>query len=557
MSNKKSSKNSAKPNKAKSDEKKAEKKVINKSTRAVIIASAAVLLVAAAVLIGIFAVKPAIEKGKEPTTVSVSGGSSSDGEKYTYVDYKGARMPKEFVEVLNQAAIDSKNACAEYGVAVKVGDRDISVPEFIFYYIDQYYVKVGDVETSKSENNGENRTGYDPLVLPDAQQCLNKGYTWAENFTLKALEMMVYYCEGFDKAIEAKTQFTEDEIAQIIQIYSRIDNYSKTTGKSPEELLKGTYADGLTYPMFKAREIMRLYTERYESNKKNELYNSYSEEVVKSKLDENMSEYTVVKARVYPIEGVYDEDEVAKISNEKEFIDYANGNYPGQGYDAEITTQCFYTRHTDIESVYGEVVADWIFDPARKQGEIGVVEDFLFRYVIYIEKLPYLNTSCNVISFQNEVDASTLNEQQITESRKSFENQYEEWKKNGATKDKFIKQFESSDYGGEMIIRNGVYSYEINNWLFDEARKEGDTAYFYDDEGVYVFYYLKNNTDDYDWDIYIRTELSENDYNELYEQITAEDYAVKRYDTVITKCQKSANVRITDKINEAKAKEEE
>ena len=556
MSNKKSQKKAAKPVNSNAGEKTTEKKGINKSTRNILIAAAAVVVVAAAVLIGVFAVKPAIEKSKEPATFSVEGGSSNEGESYTYIDYNGVRMPKEFAEVLNQAAIDSKKACDEYGVALKVGDREISTPEFVFYYIDQYYVKVGEVETSKSENNGENRTGYDPLVLPDAQQCLNKGYTWAENFTQKAIENMIYYYEGFDKAMEAGIQFTEDEISQIISIYSRIDEYSKTTKKEPEELLKSTYADGLTYPMFKAREIMRIYTERYESNKKNELYDSYSDEFVKSKLDANVNDYTVVKARVYPIEGVYDEDEVAKITNEKEFLDYANGNYPGQGYNAEITTQCFYTRHSTIEDVYGEVVADWIFDPARKPGEVGVVEDFLFRYVIYIEKLPFLNTSCNVLIFENAVDSSTMNAEQIEESRKSVEEQYEEWKKNGASKEDFIKLCENSDYGAERLVRNGAYSYEINNWLLDDSRKAGDSAYFYDDDGVYIFYYLQKNTDDYDWDVYIRTEQSQSDYDALYEEAKKEDYSVKRYDSDITKGQKSANVRITEKINEAKAKEE-
>ena len=149
-----------------------------------------------------------------------------------------------------------------------------------------------------------------------------------------------------------------------------------------------------------------------------------------------------------------------------------------------------------------------------------------------------------------------MSAEQIEESRKSVEEQYEEWKKNGASKEDFIKLCENSDYGAERLVRNGAYSYEINNWLLDDSRKAGDSAYFYDDDGVYIFYYLQKNTDDYDWNVYIRTEQSQSDYDALYEEAKKEDYSVKRYDSDITKGQKSANVRITEKINEAKAKEE-
>ena len=87
MSNKKSQKKAAKPVNSNAGEKTTEKKGINKSTRNILIAAAAVVVVAAAVLIGVFAVKPAIEKSKEPATFSVEGGSSNEGESYTYIDY--------------------------------------------------------------------------------------------------------------------------------------------------------------------------------------------------------------------------------------------------------------------------------------------------------------------------------------------------------------------------------------------------------------------------------------------------------------------------------------
>lgn len=521
----------------------------NKKT-AVIIAAAAIFLVVC-ILLGIFVVKPAVEKNKEPSTVPTSSGDGVKLGNYTYVDYNGTQMAEELAAVLNQAAIDSAAACEKYGVAVTLGDRDISRSEFHLYYLDQYRTQMTEVEYSK-EKTGANRTGYDIDKLPDAQNHPTKDMTWAEEFTLKAIDVIKLNYAGFDMAIKTGVQLEENEIADVIMSYRRVENYANQFQKEPDEYVAGIYTDGLTYSMFAAREIIVAYASKYESAKKLELYDSYSEEKVSKYLSENDSDYKIIKARVYPIEGEYDPVEVSKVNTEKEFLEFANGNYPYGGYYAETRTQCFYVTKTSIANTFGDEVADWLFSSDRVPGETQVVEGQLFDYLCHVIELPYYGTSCHIMSY--EVDHNeALDEEGKQAEVEKVEKMLEEWKNGDATPESFAEIAEMSSYTPERDVRSGEYGYKINNWLFDKARKPGDTAVFSDEYGIYMIYYVQKNEEDFDWNVYIRSEFAEEDYDSHFNEVSeGKIYEVDMNSSIVNRVVKTANVRITNQINERK-----
>lgn len=535
--------------------KKVEKKVeeaaegSRKSTK-IIIAAAIAIVVAALVLVGIFVVKPAIENKEEPTTVSLGEGTKNEGENYTYVEYKGARMATELAEILNLAQADAQKSINQYGEALKLGDRKISKSELAMYYLDEYRMQVYEVDYA-IEQRGSNVTGYDPMILPDEQKYITGDMTWAEEFTQKAISAVQNSYSTFDEALKNGFTLTEPEIYDLIQTYSRIETYILGSDTTVDEYVENVYGDGVTYALFSAREIIHAYASKYEQAKIAEYQASYTEE----KLDEiraaDESSYQIVKARVYPIEGEYEPSEVSKINTEAEFLDFAVNNYPNGNYNAEVRSQCFYYTKKVISSTYGTEVGEWLFSKDRVAGEIDVVTGQLYDYLVYIEKLPFYGTSCDVIAYEYPLSGSETNEE-IKEIYEEVKALYDDWSAQNMTPDEFRKAVNQTAYGSEGFVRTMDYYFQINNWLFDEVRNSGDMEFFADTSGLYIIYYVENNEDDYDWKQYIRDEMSVAQYNEEHDALVEESYEVERNDDVIRLTWKTANRRITYNINKSK-----
>lgn len=519
-----------------------------KSAKGIIIAVCALVLVAAIVLTVVFVVKPgSSDNGTTTTAGNVYTVPGANG--YTYAEYKGVSMPQEFVDILTQADADREAACNTYGVALEIGDIKISRPEFTSYYYDQYSLQKTEIEQS-IEQTGANRTGYDPEKMPDDQQCLNKGYTWAEDFTLKAIETIQDNYRSFERALEKNITLTDDEISLTEYQFSVLELGSEFQQRSVKELLEEIYGEGYTEAMFKAREIMLAYKEKYETVSKQEYAEKYSEAELQAQFDEDISANTVVVGRVYPVEGEYDAVEVSKIKTEEEFLEYANRNNPRADYVAETRTLCNYIDKKTISETFGAEVGEWMFSEERVPGEITVVQGLLYRYLVYIERLPYLSVSRNILYCGYDYESS-LTEEERAKLLEDMQTKFDEWKNGGATQQAFGEMcYEIS--GTETVnARIGDFYYVFENWIFDEARKPGDAQVIDSDVGCAAIYFIEENAGDYDWKQNMRNENGEADFYEEHEKDIEKNYEPERNKTVINRVYKSVNVTITKRLAEA------
>ncbi len=523
-----------------------------KSPKTIIIIIAAVVIVAAAVLVGIFVIKPAIDKNTEPTTVPVVTNPPKEGEVFTYADYKGARMPVQFIEILNQAELDCQKAAKETGVALKVGDREISKSEFLMYYLDQYRLQMHEINYS-IEQRGSNMTGYDPEKLPDEQNAVGVDYTFAEDFTRKAADVIKTNYASFDLAVRNNTQLTEVEIDNLIVSYERVKEYAKYSleEKTADQMITETYGAGTTYAMFAAREIMQTYAKKYEEVKTEELHKSYPEETVIERLNENETKYKVIKARIYPIEGEYEPEEISKVATEEQFLEFAQNNYPNGGFSAKHKTNAHFVSYDTVGRTFGYEVADWAFSDARVPGEIGLVQGQIYECLVYIETPAFFDTSCEVITYEYTYAEGTT-EEEFNQIADEIQTMYDGWVESNMTEEEFRTACLETGYGFERTYRTGDLFFYVNSWILDENRKSGDMGMFNDGTTVYIVYYCRNNPEDFDWELNIRTEMSVEDYKAEYDEFVDDNYESKRYDNVIIQAQKTANVRITNNINAAK-----
>lgn len=524
-----------------------------KPVKPIIIAAVAVLL-AAAVIVAVVLVKK--DNGGTPDNGEIVT-MPDNGTQYTYAKYKTTAMPVEFVEILNQAEKDSAAACEKYGVALEIGERKISVPEFVMNYYDQHSRMVGSADYS-IQQTGENRTGYDYEILPGEQKHIRHDYTWQEQFTLDAVEGMreVYYF--FDKAVERKTEISVMTIAATIDSYEIVDERSGRLGITPDESLEEIYGPGVTEAMYKAREIMMAYAQQADIDMVAEKTDSYSEEDIEEKIKEKKHDYTMLVGRVYPIEGEYNEAEIAAVKNEEQFIAFAQKNFPFEDYDAELKTQCEYVMRSDVADVFGEETADWMFNDERKAGDIAVVSGMLFDYLCYIETPPYFATSRQIIYCDYEyMNNETAEDRQSI--AKDAEAKYLEWKEKDGTKEGFAELSVSLYGNGEVTVRERDLYYEVGSWVFNSERKPGDSAFISYDTGYTIAYFVDYNNDDYDWKQYIRQDLSVEESTEENEKAQDRYYDVDSNDANMEKAYATANKCIEaniKRINERKENQE-
>lgn len=510
--------------------------VKNDKNKKVLIIAAAVLVIAlavAATVIGVKYFRGDFENVNPVTTQEYGEGERKEGEKYSYVEYDGVRMPVEFADILNQAAIDSQKACESQGIALTLGETQFSKPEFRMYYYEQacsQYEKAADTELE----NGVNRSGFDIALAPSEQKHLQDDFTWQDHFVDNAVDRIKYCTATFEMAKNDGFEFNEQQIDAIL---SYCDTYKPAEDKMVS-FYEENFGPGATYYMYCAKYIRDSYSQVYSTVKSSELESAVTEEEMTKEFEDNRRDYLVAGCRVYPIESKYEKAEVAGIKTEQQFIDFAQKNFTeiyGEGYDLSVRTENKFLSYQTAADVYGGEVADWLYDSKRKVGDIEVVETMLYDYLCYIEVLPFESFSADV--FLCEMAYQDLNNAEtIKNDQEGLKMLYDKWQKGEATIESLEALtegtvFTTGDYtarAGEELDRQILY------WIFDDARKEGDHGIFNTQEAAYIVYFKSHNKDQQDWKYYSTLYLASVKFDKLLADFVEENFdRERRNDSVI------------------------
>lgn len=501
---------------------------------------AAVLVIVTAV--SVYFVKKNADEPQKPVADPVVTVESGESE-YTLAEYKGTKMPVEFVEILNQAEQDSYEACEKYGVALELGERNISMPEFVMYYYD-VYVFQSEAAVYSMQETGANRTGFDLSTLPRDQKYIREDYTWSEQFTIEVIDNMALNYMMFDEAVENGVELDNSEISDLFESIDFVESNAERDNITPDEEISDAYCEGLTAAMYNAREIVVAFATKYDEVKGNELKQSYSESEIEAERDKNQGLYSVAKLRVYPIEGDYVESEVNAVRTEQQLIDYANNNHPRDTYDADFSTDCGYITKGRVADVYGDEVAAWAFETGRKAGDIEVVEGMLFRYLVYVEVPAFYTTSCDIMFVGSQYD-DTMTAEDRKKLFETEEERYLKWKNEDGTKEGFWDYSTSAGGIGEETIRVGTYHFQIDNWIFDPERKAGDSAVLDTSGGCGAVYYIGKNEDDYDWEENVRADMATAELKAYQTETIEKNYNAERKNSVLNDAYDAADIVIS------------
>ena len=209
-------------------------------------------------------------------------------------------------------------------------------------------------------------------------------------------------------------------------------------------------------------------------------------------------------------EPVYTEE--AKAAAKKQAEDYAEQ----MPEDASNVT---YTK-SDVTTYLSKEIADWLFDDARKDGDVKVFardEKETYFYTVRFDSRDtndYGLVNANVISIAKDTDDAELKEGEQTAVEKK--DALLAAVKDGMTDDEFSNAVTGLGYtANSTSISHTSYFEDIRTFLFDENRKAGDLFAYEGDTAYYVVRYVSTDEQTYR-DKLVREDL----WNKEYESIS-------------------------------------
>lgn len=417
------------------------------------------------------------------------------------------------IKLVNRPSYDTKAA------VVTVGSESISVPVYNYFYsmaaseVNSYYSAYiqSNVPVSQQSNLFGDGTLEDYL-----KQYTNSSLQAVLNVVADAKAHNFQLSDEEKASIESSAASLEEDYEQYKAYYSNIQKY-----------FEARFGEGCDMDNFK--EYLTLAT-IYSSylTKASEEFKPSAEELAAA-YQKDTSAYDLVSYSYALSEAEATETEKADgdadSSTTKTYTDLAKAAAAAQAeaYTKNMPEDAIrqtYARKTTISSRLNSEVADWLFDDARKEGDVMYFasnEEGILYYTVRFdgrETNDYCLVNANIITIAKDKEGS-----EPAEGEKSAAQKHSDLLAaihDGMTDDEFVEAAKAQNIStGTMPITKGYAVPEIVSFLFDESRKEGDlfTA-FEDDTYYYVVRYSSTQEESYR-DQQVRSSLWTEHYNEL------------------------------------------
>lgn len=451
-----------------------------------------------------------------------------------------------------------------------VGSDKISTAEFAYYYNAQYQQM--SYMSSYYAQSGYN-IGFDSSKSPDdptntTTDADGNKITWAQYFTDSAVERAQFIDAYYKEALKADFKLSEDEQKEIEET---VENYRKQAAENNFSLsayLKASFGEGFNEKTFRKQLEMETIAQNFYNDQKSSFNADVKDSDIEAEYKENAKKYNYADVRFFAFtyttlsaaEGE-SEDELkarqtaandellakakevyAKCKDADSFIAAVKA-YKNEGSDTpsdtDATTLTNHILYSAASSSLTEKGADWLFDGARKAGDITLIEGEKGAYIIMCVKPSYTGNSVNVrhclIKF-NAADEDNVTDEEKKAAYDKAKKLYDSWLGGDKTEDSFktLVTANSEDTGSvengglyENIRITDSYVSEFLDWSFADGRKAGDSGIIETTYGYHIMYFVSDNTDDLDWKNTIRTDMGKTAFDEYNENLLADDGSYK------------------------------
>lgn len=433
-----------------------------------------------------------------------------------------------FATTTTLMAVERNKQINDYVVSdyVKVNDNIISLSEYRYVYWQELnafnneyaeYLTTYGIDTSKDYH-------LQPVTSSSKQ-------TWGDVIDKRVFSTIAAYTALYNSA-KAENFYSEKTAEKVESLKSSFKSCAASENVSVDTYASTHIVNGCTLEHLETYMEKQAIAELYANAKEAEVI--VTEEDIQNHYEENKKEYDIVQYRYFAFSpsdydkkineanGAVTTEDILKWAKEdalkfyenvfdeetfiKNCVDFSNEDIAQAKYiekDGSLITGGSY-NNTDTE------VAEWLFDDARKYGDVSVVysENKQTYYVIYFIKrekdisktinarliyLPYDKKATNTFLVNEDVKKATQKEAE-TILEKYNENPSETTFANLALS--YSKDVVSSNYGGLWTnVSSTSFAPSIANWILQEEHKENEIEQIDTAEGIYIIMFLSYNED--------------------------------------------------------------
>lgn len=399
---------------------------------------------------------------------------------------------------------------------------------FVYVYIAMQPPKVD------FEDNAATISGVDISAAEFFLHCSSVQGSSADEIKQGALDRAALYNAIYAKAKSEGYKLPEAEQKSLDEQLASIQTAAQSAGKSVDEYVSSSVAKGFTFDMIKTYFEKEAYVNSYYGSKIEGVMDSYKgddglkkleESYNKTKTDNDLADFSYWYFDM-STEGAEDKaNAVADAVRGGKTLDEAL-----KAVDEKISAVTVNKSTKKQIEDFNKDLAAWLYKTDDKgayvngNGAVEVVKDSTFAYVVYVNEAPSKDTVYPVtanyikiaISADTTIKTAEMNKleakkiaDKILEEFLSTDKSAEKMTEIATTYTKDNKSVTTSKF--EKVVNDGTLDASLENWLFDEARKEKDvTAELIETESAYYILYFVEKAENAVWyDLTLNTLVSE------------------------------------------------
>lgn len=341
--------------------------------------------------------------------------------------------------------------------AVEIGDHDISVAAFNYYYQNAYQNTYSAIQ----ETYGDYASMIIDTSTPLDEQQYSETQTWQDYLTETTLSDLTEIYAFYDAAVENGYTLDEAAQAEMEDIVSSMASAAESAGYSLNNYLGAVFGKGVNEALY--RELLNIVTVATEYAADIEAGFTFTDEEIEAYYQENRNEIDSVTARIYPISFESADDSAATDGTDTADTDTDDGTDTTTNTDDGAAS----TGGTDAGDG-----ADTTNNDADTSDGSSTEEDTL--------------TYEEAQALANGVYDAVETEQDFIDYVVSI-----------------VPEDTSANYeDGSAILYHGLsYSSfantDLSDWLFDDARVSGDVTVIEGDSEFYIAMFISRSDNDY------------------------------------------------------------
>lgn len=466
-----------------------------------------------------------------------------------------------FALVVVVSVIWNSNIITRSAAAATVDGQKYSVAQVNFYYRNAYLMFMNQWSYAASyfgltsslplDKQEVNETAASFLDLDLSE---NAGMTWKDYFLSEGLEQIASVQNGLKQASAEGFIFPESVQEQYNEALETLSKSARSAGTSVRRYLQATFGNMVSEGVYKAELLRMMKYDAYTAAYQDSL--DYTPEEIETAYNDDKQAFDFVAYEAVSVDGSLEteqdeegndipaadgEAEAARNAAKNAADALAAGVRDGgtlSALSAGMEKASTFSGSKDSYetcSYTSDEFADWLFDPARKAGDVTVIENGDLFYVVKFEKRFRDETKTidvrHILIKPESGELSDGDEGYQEEhdtlwaaAKAKAEEIYQQWKDGEATEESFAALVKdntddpgSEDEGGlyERVYEGQMLS-EFDAWCFDAARKPGDTDIVETSTGYHIMYYVGDNAL-VRWQVQVYDKLKSDAYTEWSE----------------------------------------